>query len=89
MRPYRENLFMPYIKNENRQKIDNGTQPENPGELNYTIFKILQKYLEMKGTRYETLNDIMGVLNCLTQEFYRRIASPYEDEKIQENGDIM
>jgi len=30
----------------------------------------------------------MGVLECVKQEFYRRRAVPYEEEKIEENGDI-
>lgn len=33
-------------------------------------------------------SDIVGVLSCVEQEFYRRIASPYEDLKKEENGDV-
>ena len=28
------------------------------------------------------------MLECVKQEFYRRLASPYEDECISKNGDI-
>ena len=30
----------------------------------------------------------MGVLECCKLEFYRRVAAPYEDIKIEENGDV-
>jgi hypothetical protein len=32
---------------------------------------------------------VTGVLENIKQEFYRRIASQYEDKKILENGDII
>jgi hypothetical protein len=31
---------------------------------------------------------ITGVLENIKQEYYRRVAEPYEDKKIIENGDI-
>lgn len=79
---------MPYIKPEQRQKLDDGSLPQDAGELNYALTRLLHRYLEAKGLRYSTLNEIMGVLSCAAQEFYRRWAIPYEDEKIRENGDV-
>jgi hypothetical protein len=79
---------MPYIKREQRQKIDEGADPEDAGELNYALTRLVHRYLEKKGLRYSTLNEIMGVFSCAAQEFYRRWALPYEDRKIQENGDV-
>ena len=38
--------------------------------------------------RYQTLNAIVGSLECCKLEVYRRLASPYEDEKITKNGDV-
>jgi hypothetical protein len=29
-----------------------------------------------------------GVLENIKQEFYRRAAAPYEDRKINQNGDV-
>ena len=80
---------MPYIKSEDRERLETGADPQNPGELNYLITKMLLKYLKLKGKNYAHLNEVMGVLNCVTQEFYRRWAAPYEDEKIKENGDVI
>jgi hypothetical protein len=42
----------------------------------------------MVGKNYKHINEIIGVLECAKQEFYRRVAAPYEDTKIQENGDV-
>jgi len=79
---------MPYIKKEQRSRIQQGEKPQDAGELNYFITTQLLQYLERKGRSYATFNEIMGVLNCVTQEFYRRWTAPYEDLKIQENGDV-
>jgi hypothetical protein len=35
---------------------------------------------------YEKINQIMGVLACVAQEFYRRVAEPYEEQKRKNNN---
>ena len=42
----------------------------------------------MGKTSYTKIAVATGVLENIKQEFYRRIASSYEDKKIIENGDI-
>jgi hypothetical protein len=42
----------------------------------------------MGDVSYSKVAMITGVLENIKQEFYRRIASFYEDKKILENGDI-
>jgi hypothetical protein len=42
----------------------------------------------MKDISYSKIAMATGVLENIKQEFYRRVASPYEDKKINENGDI-
>ena len=37
---------------------------------------------------YARINELIGVLECAKLELYRRIAVPYEDTKIAENGDV-
>jgi hypothetical protein len=76
---------MPYIKKEDRINI---TSPNSVGELNYMISMIALSYLENKGLNYQTINDIIGAFDCAKNEFYRRAAVPYENEKIKTNGDI-
>lgn len=80
---------MPYIKTKDRELLGEGAAPDNAGELNYTITKLLLNYLQRKGTSYAVINEIMGVLSCVGREFYRRHAAPYEDQKIDENGDVF
>ncbi len=62
--------------------------PETAGHLNYLITNLCQNYLHIKGLSYTTINEIVGALTCAKDEFYRRVAVPYEDKKIKENGDV-
>lgn len=84
---------MPYIKQEDRDFFDerltfNATAIYSAGELNYCITKLLDHYISAHGgTSYKNLNEVIGVLECAKLELYRRIAAPYEDSKIQQNGD--
>ena len=82
---------MPYIADfERRDKLDDGLEaPKNAGELNFKITKLLDNYLYHHGLSYSTINEIVGVMECAKLEFYRRIASPYEEKKIRENGDVF
>lgn len=80
---------MPYIKQDVRRGLHEGhIMEENPGELNYTLTIICREYMKHKGLSYQTINDILGALEGAKQEFYRRVAAPYEDKKIEENGDV-
>lgn len=85
---------MPYIKNERKEElIDNGYDcggkdyPANAGELNYLFTKIGIEYLE-QGLNYQRINDVIGALEGAKLELYRRLAAPYEDTKIEQNGDV-
>jgi len=75
---------MPYIKQEDR-KPQSAT---NPGMLNYQITGLVSGYMNEKGLSYQTINDVLGALEGAKQEFYRRIAVPYENEKLSTNGDV-
>lgn len=80
---------MPYIKPEDRTKILLDEQSiSTAGELNYFISTLLNWYLNQKGKSYSTINEAIGVLECAKLELYRRVAVPYEDIKIEENGDV-
>lgn len=87
---------MPYIKSGNRNKYNTilrelietlkALPPEEvDGELNYIVTKILK---EIYPLRYFHINKAVGVLECIKLEYYRRVAAPYEDSKIQESGDV-
>jgi len=87
---------LPYIKVGNRSKYNTvlrelleilKTLPpdEVDGELNYVVTRILK---EVYPLRYFHINKAIGVLECIKLEYYRRVAAPYEDKKIQESGDV-
>jgi len=92
---------MPYITEVDRNRYDSaiadivnrlneqGVDGFYPvGDLNYLISAIIDRTLSRQGVRYKNLNAIIGALECAKLELYRRVAAPYEDEKITENGDV-
>lgn len=79
---------MPYIPKDRREAIViDGEVPGTQGELNFVLTHAVNAYLNRVGLRYETINDVMGALECAKTEFYRRVAAPYEDAKRVVNGD--
>lgn len=81
-------INVPYIKQECRKALLDGEDPCQPGALNFLITREIKDYLDTHGLSYQTINDIIGALSCCQQEFYRRVAVPYEEEKIKINGDV-
>lgn len=79
---------MPYIKQERREELTDLPAPETPGELNYLLTVVCRNYLDAKLLSYQSINDVVGALEGAKLEFYRRVAAPYEDSKIKENGDV-
>ena len=85
---------MPYIEQNRRDILDSDIKAlisimkSNPidGELNYIITRIVDAAHGEGG--YARYNRAMGVLDCVSREFYRRKVAPYEDKKIKENGDV-
>lgn len=86
---------MPYIKPEDRKAYDPHIEnlaaalpDENfAGPLNYIVSRLSAELLA-RGTSYARLNEIIGALECAKLELYRRVAAPYEDGKIDSNGDV-
>lgn len=87
---------MPYIERYDRagynsyiQNITNilNRKPKQKmsGELNYIITKILLNTIPM---RYDDYNTLIGVLESVKLELYRRRIANYEDIKIEANGDV-
>lgn len=87
---------MPYIKKELRPEVDKLIGPfishletlpieDRDGVLNYAVTRVIKKTYPLK---YFHINRALGVLSAIAFEFYRKIAGPYEDKKILENGDV-
>lgn len=79
---------MPYIPQEIRDVLDLGDPPGTVGELNYVFTQAIKAYLRHTGLSYQSINDVLGALDGAGKEFYRRVAAPYEDTKIAQNGDV-
>ena len=80
---------MPYITEERRIALDlDIALPTNAGELNYKITLLLIEYWEGKDPSYQSINDVVGACEGAKAEFQRRVVVPYEDSKIQANGDV-
>ena len=85
---------MPYIKEEYRKEYDRLIKPivvqvECVGELNYVITSMILKYLQAYNISYGELNEMIGLLEAVKLEIYRRMVAPYEDKKCEENGDVF
>jgi hypothetical protein len=88
---------MPYLKDDDRlrfaeikQVFNNLLEESEPlvaGELNYLFTTFIVAHLKKKGQNYANINEVVGALECIKQEFYRRYVIPYEDKKMTENGD--
>ena len=89
---------MPYIKPNSRELFDYlilelairlAHDKDNvAGNFNYSITRMVDIIIKQNGLNYANLNELIGSLECIKLELYRRVASPYEDEKILENGDV-
>jgi hypothetical protein len=90
---------MPYIEKKDREKLDSeiedvidaltnhGFKTAVVGDVNYVFSKIIWTLFQ-KNRSYTNGNNLVGVLECVKQEFIRRQLNPYENEKIAQNGDI-
>ena len=85
---------MPYIRQDDREHFeafDNvllNTRITSAGELNYLITLLMHAYLHQNGWNYAHMNDVIGAIESAKLELYRRKIAPYEDKKIDENGDV-
>lgn len=90
---------MPYIAPDDRDQYEDTIQTliedffhagsDWRGELNFVVSSIIAGLIETwDGPRYSQINDLIGVLECIKLELYRRVAAPYEDLKAEENGDV-
>ena len=90
---------MPYIRQVDREKyaetldallnlLDGVPKEKKYGHINFCVTYLLKYLTYEKQTTYDDYNSIIGVLECIKQEFYRKLISVYEDVKEKENGGI-
>lgn len=82
---------MPYIKQEDRERLSNlidkmtWDKIEANGDLNYVLYTYCLRHIKPSYNNYK---NYIGELRQCATEIERRILGPYEDKKIEENGDI-
>jgi len=87
---------MPYLKKTDRNSIDVDIEtlgidfaPQNGAELNFIVCTFVDNYIKKHGLSYANVQEMIGALDCAKMEIYRRVAGPYEDKKVEENGDVF
>jgi len=80
---------MPYITQEQRVDLNDGAYPNDPGELAYALSTVVDEYFGQTKVNYAKYAEVIGVLETLKLEIYRRFAGPYEDKKREENGEAF
>lgn len=89
---------MPYIGKKQQENIDNHgfclNATSTIGNLNCVITKAILKYIDIQESHnrpvnYELYNSMIGVLECVKQELYRKVIAKYEDAKCSLNGDVF
>ena len=60
------------------------------GLLNYSVTRLTLKIIKLQfgKVRYWIVAAVTGTLKNIADEFYRRLAAPYEDKQIKANGDV-
>lgn len=93
---------MPYIPEVYRKRVDehinnlvvaiNDIQEGQPrimdGVVNYCITKLLLGTIACH-LQYSNIVRAIGTCTAIIQEFYRRIAGPYEDKKRDMEGEVF
>lgn len=91
---------MPYIPQSERKLLNASLEElmhqlslfedsKQDGALNYCVSRLVAGVLKpASGWRYWKIARGIAVFICAALEFYRRVAAPYEDKAINNNGDI-
>src|SRR5687767_4365064 len=85
---------MPYIPNDQRRVLNDDIDKlaeniEAPGQLTYTIYRLMKHFQKRFGTRYSTFASIIGILETAKHEYYAQEIGPYEQMKLNENGGVV
>ena len=79
---------MPYISRSRRAELFTGAGTRWAGELNYKLTNLCLEHMAGRPESYGHYNEVIGALECCKLEMYRRAVAPYEDKKMEENGDV-
>jgi len=88
---------MPYIPQGDRKKYEpwlgelrEAMSIRTPkGDLTYLVYALALEFWKEKGASYTSISEAIGALNDAAEEMRRRHLAPYENKKIEENGDVI
>ena len=74
--------------------IPGGNDGQFKGDLNYIFIRTILQFRRRMMTEYGSFgyqdqSDCVAALKDCATEYERRFLAPYEDKKIEENGDIV
>ncbi len=78
---------MPYIDELHRGFVARGNI-RTVGDLTYVLQQVVSDYLTTKGLSYQSLAEVLGALEGLKFDVYRRLLAPYEQVKQEQNGEV-
>ena len=82
---------MPYVKQERRPDLNKvviamtEASVKADGDLNYILYRFCKLHVTPS---YNSYKNFLGELNEAAEEIRRRLLAPWEDMKIEENGDV-
>jgi hypothetical protein len=85
---------VPYIDRPTRAELDPlievlAGHVHTPGELAYCLTKLMLSRLPPRDLwDYRTLSALRGVIQDVSDEFYRRVLVEFEEQKRDINGDV-
>lgn len=85
---------MPYINKEDRKEMSEAIEQlfnriHSKGDLNYVICELVGKViLRKERMSYTSISETIDAVHDAETELRRRILEPYENIKIEENGDV-
>jgi hypothetical protein len=84
---------MPYIKGEERDEFNYHIEGlkrriKTKGDLNYVISELVGQLILKDGPSYTVTSNWIDGVHGAERELTRRLLNPYEDIKIEENGDV-
>ena len=91
---------MPYITQDKRRPLDehlvemaeiirdsHTKDGDRNGQMNYSVSQLIN-LVYGPNWRYASINDVVGMISCVHDEFYAKVALPYEKLKEDENGTV-
>jgi hypothetical protein len=84
---------MPYIIKSARINFNKHLDKVGPeiaakGDLNYCVTHLALHYIKAHGKSYTNISEAASALVDAADEIKRRLLAPYENQKIDENGDL-